>query len=574
MSHSHTTEQRAFIEHENESVYVRACPGAGKTRTVVHRLKKQIDSQAIADRRGIAILSFTNSAVDEFKDRCAKAEIASELKYPNFVGTFDSFMWRFIFLPAIKPINGCRPRLVDSWNKNINLSGYKSIKGDGIALDMFDPVASKFKLTNEKNFINSVVTKYEQDYIQAAQKCLSSFNKKGLFSTNDMRQILVEKLKATDFSLRLGNILKGRFKEIIIDEAQDCNESDIFVIKWLKELGIHVIIVCDPDQAIYEFRNSTPEKLAELTSTFKMMRFTSNFRSAPNICQLASTLKKDLSIDKSMGEFREVIEPIRIIPYSGMAVCNSVGIRFLNIANTLGISTDKICSLAHDRSSAMRAAGINLLGNIGNSKRLRLAKAVVDFKNLAAPWHYRQKALLVIMQLILQCEGLLKDGDIFPQVIDENMIDERILRRRALEIINNLPDKCSENEIEAWIEQAKSSFENAVKFAPGVTVNQLFRSVDGWHKPLTQTRLSEQIILHSTIHEAKGREYLGVLLSIKPKSDVLDSWLAGASSEPLRVLYVGITRAKKLLGLGIHLNQLSKLQKILDNHSIPYQIHK
>lgn len=571
MSHTPTIEQAALIDHENDSIFVKACPGAGKTKTIVHRVKRQLDLKISADRRGIAMLSFTNSAVDEFTDRCVKVQIASELKYPNFVGTFDSFMWRFIFLPIINPMLDVKPRLIESWDKKINLPYPKNIKGQGVSLGQFNLSTLKFQL-EETDPVRSVVMKYEQDYVQAAKKCLDGFNRKGLFSTNDMRQIIFERLNDLHICSSLGAILKGRFKEVVIDEAQDCNEVDIFVIKWLKESGIHVIIVCDPDQAIYEFRNSTPEKLIEFTTTLKEIKLTSNFRCAPMISKLASTLRKDLSVDESKGEFGALVEPIRIVPYSGRTVCNSVGVKFLSTANSLGISSSEICSLAHDRKSAMRAAGLNPPDSNSNSKRFRLAEAVVNFKNLGASWRYREKALITIMQLILECEGLFKDGDVFQQVLIDNMLEERILRRRALELINNLPDCCEEGESEAWIEQAKRNFGKGVRLAPGTSINTLFRSAPEWSKPLAQKKLSGQVMLHSTVHEAKGREYLGVLLSIKPGSNVLDLWSKNTIAEELRVLYVGITRAKRLLGLAIHQNKLAELKNILDGHEIAYQI--
>ena len=62
-----TDEQRLVADHRAEA-FVEACPGAGKTRTIVARLARL---QAILPlRRGVAVLSFTNSAVEEFIERC------------------------------------------------------------------------------------------------------------------------------------------------------------------------------------------------------------------------------------------------------------------------------------------------------------------------------------------------------------------------------------------------------------------------------------------------------------------------------------------------------------------------
>ncbi|MFQ6756909.1 UvrD-helicase domain-containing protein, partial [Cereibacter sphaeroides] len=58
-----TLEQEAVVLHDG-CAFVTACPGAGKTRTLVERARR-----LLADRRGVAVLSFTNAAVDVLEAR-------------------------------------------------------------------------------------------------------------------------------------------------------------------------------------------------------------------------------------------------------------------------------------------------------------------------------------------------------------------------------------------------------------------------------------------------------------------------------------------------------------------------
>src|SRR5580658_9559522 len=88
-----TPEQQRFASHDAEA-FVQACPGAGKTETVVSRLADL--ARTLPLRRGIAVLSFTNSAVEEFMERCAREGLASLLRHPGFVGTFDAFVRHFL----------------------------------------------------------------------------------------------------------------------------------------------------------------------------------------------------------------------------------------------------------------------------------------------------------------------------------------------------------------------------------------------------------------------------------------------------------------------------------------------
>lgn len=76
-----TEAQRELIELDG-SRFVEACPGSGKTKAIVARYERLA---GLGQRRGIALLSFTNAAVDEVTARCSDPTV---LVSPNFVGTF------------------------------------------------------------------------------------------------------------------------------------------------------------------------------------------------------------------------------------------------------------------------------------------------------------------------------------------------------------------------------------------------------------------------------------------------------------------------------------------------------
>jgi DNA helicase-2/ATP-dependent DNA helicase PcrA len=84
-----TDEQRAVINSDG-AAFVQACPGAGKTETIVGRVGALISG--LAPRRGVAVLSFTNAALEEFTCRCRDASFDRVLRHPHYVGTFDAFI--------------------------------------------------------------------------------------------------------------------------------------------------------------------------------------------------------------------------------------------------------------------------------------------------------------------------------------------------------------------------------------------------------------------------------------------------------------------------------------------------
>jgi DNA helicase II / ATP-dependent DNA helicase PcrA len=115
---------------------VEACPGAGKTRAIVARFAEQ----ASVGGRAAALLSFTNAAVDEAVTRCAHIPHATQP--PNFVGTFDRFLHRFLVTPVLVRARGKPPRYVDTWS-DLPASGYttmvrhRDVGGNGLSLANF-----------------------------------------------------------------------------------------------------------------------------------------------------------------------------------------------------------------------------------------------------------------------------------------------------------------------------------------------------------------------------------------------------------------------------------------------------
>ena len=128
-----TDQQTAVVEAQG-ILFVEACPGAGKTRALVARLLKRTEEEP---RKGIALISFTNAAIDEVNRRCADRPEA--LIVPNFVGTFDSFINRFITRPLYVRQFWRTPRFIDSWSSlgigNFRIGDMRTLRLPDLELD-------------------------------------------------------------------------------------------------------------------------------------------------------------------------------------------------------------------------------------------------------------------------------------------------------------------------------------------------------------------------------------------------------------------------------------------------------
>ena len=95
-----------------ESKDIAACPGSGKTTVLLAKLKLLADKMPLKNGAGICVLSHTNVAVDEIKKRLS-ADSNKLLGYPNYIGTIQSFIDRFVTMPFIREKYGRTVQPVD-----------------------------------------------------------------------------------------------------------------------------------------------------------------------------------------------------------------------------------------------------------------------------------------------------------------------------------------------------------------------------------------------------------------------------------------------------------------------------
>lgn len=156
--------QKEIVFSPIERLVVRACPGSGKTFTVAARLANKIlkwDKENI----GIATLSFTNVAWQEIEKNLPKFGTESPILYPHFLGTIDSFVNRYIFLPFGHLVMGCenRPILVGEpyspWVKTNQFDIFFEKLTYGIDREIYDkaPSLGPRLPKNNPNYHNKVL---------------------------------------------------------------------------------------------------------------------------------------------------------------------------------------------------------------------------------------------------------------------------------------------------------------------------------------------------------------------------------------------------------------------------------
>jgi DNA helicase-2/ATP-dependent DNA helicase PcrA len=270
--HEPTEDKKPILESDERIRVVRAVPGSGKTWLVGEAIRRELDTWNYATR-GIATLSFTNVARDEIR-----TALGYELTYPHFVGTLDSFIYRYIarpfarlYDPQIKPLH-----LVPAENAAL-LSDAQRWAGGSVEI----PVVSTTRRANlfriqfvgeDRNgpIFSTRLAEWEGPTIldgeiakRILNKKLSLWRRSGRVSHPDVSYIAY-KIISHPTHVFPRELLVRRFPFLIVDELQD---TGWYLGRILQQLLQHqacrALLVGDPDQAIYEFNGARPELFEE-----------------------------------------------------------------------------------------------------------------------------------------------------------------------------------------------------------------------------------------------------------------------------------------------------------------------
>lgn len=253
-----------------ESKEIVACPGSGKTTLLMAKLDYLASRLPFENNRGICVLSHTNVAIDEIKNRLGdKAKMI--LEYPNYVGTIQSFIHKFIVTTYLLTKYKADSLIVlenaryeeELWRTYLkNISILTSLK-----FVIERNVSQNSRIPSSKEFLGSLFLD-EEGKLKSAYGGGRSLANKGT-KTNDQFILLMtlmrrkgvisykEAYKLTDEAItELGEPIKEllnlRFQFVFIDEYQDCSKQQVDIINYLFENSSTVIQkIGDCDQAIY-----------------------------------------------------------------------------------------------------------------------------------------------------------------------------------------------------------------------------------------------------------------------------------------------------------------------------------
>jgi superfamily I DNA/RNA helicase len=95
-----------------ESKDIQACPGSGKTTTLLAKLAILAQKMPLEGNKGICVLTHTNVAINEIKYKLG-SKGKKLFESPNFFGTIQSFVDKFFAIPACVELVSNKPYIID-----------------------------------------------------------------------------------------------------------------------------------------------------------------------------------------------------------------------------------------------------------------------------------------------------------------------------------------------------------------------------------------------------------------------------------------------------------------------------
>lgn len=552
-----TPEQEAICARGlHENLYVRACPGSGKTRTVVELGIKA--AAAGGPRQGVAFLSFTNAACGEVTHRLVALQAHRLLRSPSYVGTFDAFLIRFVLGP--NGLHGARVQFREDWDGQ----GFQFTRGSDttifVPFDAFVPDGDGGLALHPRRVASIPLRRSLESFtetetsalLERARARMRGLLRSGLATAPFVRSAALRTLRVTKAACAH---IATRFPLVIVDEAQDCDPTDLAIVRALAAAGCRCVIVADPEQAIYRWRDADPARLEELG--FAELGLTGNFRSTGVICKAAASLRiSDAPPDAPCGAYALSTTPVLVIPYADdEAARRRAGIRFDETLTALGIARADAVALGHRQEHASALLGITDDGDKSRSVAAVLSRAAVGSHVNSA---YRSAGLKCI-------------DNALAKALDVDMREPRLERWRMMTARQVLGEITVSAPSPSKI--VKATRDVLAKVGPPIGFSfslPPMACLGGKDRSDMAPKAAGTRLAFSTVHAVKGRQFEAVLVALgddRRLEELLTAWEnRDGQYEGRAVIYVAATRARQFLAFAVPARVTSRVAALLGRH--------
>ena len=311
--------QKEAALHTDGPLLIVAGAGAGKTKTITHRIVNLI-KQGIEPNKILAV-TFTNKSAKEMRERIIN-EIEKNARGQStvpFVSTFHS-LGVHIIKENSRLIGVTRHFTILDEGDSLSIIK-EALKENDLDPKQFEPKRIKNLISREKGKFTKM-----EDYFENATEYLprivariwkSYEEKKSKENALDFDDLLSKATLLLKENKEVRKMYQDRWSHIHIDEYQDTNEAQYIMSKLLSENHKNICVVGDADQNIYSWRGANLKNILSFEKDYpdaKIVLLEENYRSTQNILEAANTVikKNKYRPDKNLFTSNPVGEKISL----------------------------------------------------------------------------------------------------------------------------------------------------------------------------------------------------------------------------------------------------------------------
>lgn len=292
--------QREAAIHKDGPLLIVAGAGAGKTKTITHRIVNLIKEGVSPD--AILAVTFTNKAAKEMRERILK-EIEKSAKGQNtipFVATFHS-LGVYIIKENASLLGLTKHFSILDESDSISIIK-ESLKELSLDPKEYEPKKIKGIISREKGKFTKLEDFKERaenfnEYVnQVAGRVWDLYEKKkNKENALDFDDLLAKATHLLKTNENIRRIYQAKWRYIHIDEYQDTNETQYIMSKLLAEEHKNICVVGDADQNIYSWRGANLKNILNFERDYKNAKIIileENYRSTQNILEAANEVIK------------------------------------------------------------------------------------------------------------------------------------------------------------------------------------------------------------------------------------------------------------------------------------------
>ena len=307
--------QKEAALHREGPLLIVAGAGAGKTKTITHRIVNLIKSGVAPEK--ILAVTFTNKAAKEMRDR-----IMSEIEKLGGQNT----------LPHVSTFHSLGVHIIKENARALGLNRHFTILDENDSYSFIKEILKELDIESEPGKIRNIISREKGNFVdvESYRGRLNAYGgsqivrivaqvwpiyerKKARENSLDFDDLLLKATKLLKEKEEVRNFYREKWHYLHIDEYQDTNEVQYLMSRLLTGEGKNICVVGDADQNIYSWRGANLKNILSFEKDYpeaKIILLEENYRSSGNILDAANVVikknkfrpEKNLFTRKEAGE--------------------------------------------------------------------------------------------------------------------------------------------------------------------------------------------------------------------------------------------------------------------------------